>query len=229
MGLHSKPTSSRASNIRRVGRQSSFALIAAAVVGLHKALNFAENFIPSSRPTRAVSAVDRRQVWTAIAGGLAASTLADKEASAQVLPGTQALAGRAGGRGPSFGDISDEERRKLIKEAGPDLGRVMRLKNQCFEADKDGKTAQIGPRVIVWDKDAGCAEGQVYIHAAGKGKFISMTSAAGSATHTFAAKTMEDKDIEEYADKVGQCYKPPSGGEEEVNWQIANIDRGAKC
>lgn len=51
MGLHSKPTSSRASNIRRVGRQSSFALIAAAVVGLHKALNFAENFIPSSRLT----------------------------------------------------------------------------------------------------------------------------------------------------------------------------------
>eukprot|EP00929_Paragymnodinium_shiwhaense_P113877 TRINITY_DN8216_c0_g1_i2.p1 TRINITY_DN8216_c0_g1~~TRINITY_DN8216_c0_g1_i2.p1 ORF type:complete len:223 (+),score=58.58 TRINITY_DN8216_c0_g1_i2:160-828(+) len=124
----------------------------------------------------------------------------------------------------------DQYQKKLEAEFGNNLGRVQQLKNMCIETDNKGKVAQVGTdTLIVWDPSSGeCPDGQVFIHAAGRGKFVPMTAAKGANRHSYMAATFEE-DWKQFKDKLGQCVPEPKGYEYAISWQIANSERGGKC
>jgi hypothetical protein len=124
----------------------------------------------------------------------------------------------------------------MIKQyLGSDLGRIMNIKDGCFETDGSGFTTRISTSsVVVWDPDAPCGEGKAYIHAAGQGleNFRPMTAAAGPLKHTYKAGTFIDGNIVgEYKLALGTCKEIPKSDDysDEISWEIANTPRGGKC
>lgn len=128
-------------------------------------------------------------------------------------------------------ELTPEQLQKQIQdEVGDDLGRIMNLKGQCFEADKVGKVAKVSTdTVLVWDPTSGnCPEGQAFVHAAGRGKFVPMTSSKGPAKHSYYAATLEE-DFTQYKGKAGECITPPTSYQFDISWEIASKERGGKC
>jgi len=168
--------------------------------------------------------IERRQFLAAAIGGLTLGGGLADGASAQVFAPALPGVGK-----PKQGEPTQEDVQKLIsKELGSNLGRIMNLKDQCFETDPGGLTAQIGTAsVVVWDPDAPCGEGKSFIHAVGRSKFEPMTAAAGPLKHGYHAATFSDTG--EYKDQVGQCFTTPAGGKDEIAWEVASLSRGGKC
>lgn len=202
-------------------------VVALALASLH--VTFVSAFAAPAAASRGPLGAEGRRQLLSTALGLLAGAGAANSASAELFQ-----PGSAGGgiRNNPKPDLPTVDKQTLIKKVlGDNLGRLVNLRDQCFETEENGKIAQIGTSiVIVWDPDAPCGAGKSYIHGAGMGDFAPMTAGAGPLKHTYYAATFEDtKVVEEYKKLVGSCAATPTGGADPLSWQVANRPRGGSC
>lgn len=207
---------------RRERRGAALAGVAlAAVVGLGAVSGFVE-----------VAGAGRRQVMGALFGASVAAT-AGSAANAELFePG---VPGAGIGNNPQTRLPNQKiDVQAMIKQVpGGNLGRIMNIRDQCFEADEKGFIARISTSsVVVWDPDAPCGAGKAFIHAAGQGEWSPMTASAGPTRHTYHAGTFIDGNIVgEFKFKIGQCAELPKADDfsDEITWEVASAPRGGKC
>lgn len=193
----------------------------AAVVGLGAVQAFVQ-----------VAGSGRRQLLGAVFGAGVVAT--GSEARAELFE--PALPGSGMANNPKQKISQEQDLQTMIKkELGTNLGRIMNIKDGCFETEGAGFTARISTSsVVVWDPDAPCGEGKAFIHAAGQGQkdWSPMTASGGATKHTYYAGTFVDGNIVgEYKLAIGTCKEIPNKDDysDAISWEVANTQRGGKC
>lgn len=173
----------------------------------------------------------RRQLLSVVASGLGAAYSATDSASAVELFNT-APSKKTSQRGGTEArkQAIPYDQRAAQKIVGRDIGEIGFLKNSCWETDNIGLKTETLPSVIIYDKMAPCGEGEAFIHAVGMSEFSPMTAGGGENKHKYTAGTFDDLElVKSYKASVGKCAKAPKGGKDNVNWEVANTERGGAC
>lgn len=114
----------------------------------------------------------------------------------------------------------------LVLKDGKDVAE-----NACFEASTSGVTATVegGTNTLVWDTEAPCGAGKVFVHSAGEGPFTPMTAGAGATLHTYKSAEFETLPIP--TGTIG-CYPFDDAGTVSPptctrTWRVARM--GTRC
>ncbi|EKX39620.1 hypothetical protein GUITHDRAFT_154396 [Guillardia theta CCMP2712] len=88
----------------------------------------------------------------------------------------------------------------------------------CYKAPV---IAEADPDVLIYDQNAPCPPGQVYLSNAGMKRPSAPLVAAGAAdTHTYVAARFNPTLVSSLAGNIGQCVALPAGGTNVATWQV---------